>query len=79
MLCLEQTRRKSEMPVLDERTLLKEIRAAGCTVQRLSKQSHFAVLDPNGKQIAWFAVKHPGHFVLAAYVTNVRKAIAALS
>lgn len=66
------------MSALTERQLLREIKDKGCSVGVLSKSSHFVVLDPKGKQIAWFAVKHPGNWVLPKYVSNVRKALSKL-
>ena len=67
------------MPVLSERQLLQEIKAKKCTVARLSKSSHYKAQYPQGKDIAWFAVQHPGNYVLAKYVGNVRKALTELS
>lgn len=63
------------MPV-DEKKLIKEIKAAGCSVKRTAS-GHFLVIDPGGKQIAAYAARHPGkREVFDHYVQKIRKAIA---
>jgi hypothetical protein len=59
------------MPV-DARKLLKEIRAAGCSVQR-TKKGHLLVLDSSGNPIESFAIRHPGNYVLDCYAYPIRK------
>jgi hypothetical protein len=61
------------MPV-DARKFFREIRKAGCSTQRTNK-GHFIVLDPSGNPIEYFAVHHPGNYVLDCYVSPVRKAL----
>ncbi len=63
------------MPV-DEKKLISEIKAAGCSIKRTAS-GHFLVIDPKGKQIAAYAVRHPGkREVFDHYVKKIRKAIA---
>lgn len=63
------------MPV-DEKKLIREIKAAGCSIKRTAG-GHFLVIDSFGKQIAAYAVRHPGkREIFDHYARKVRKAIA---
>ncbi len=64
-----------KVPV-DEKKLIKEIKTAGCSIRKTTG-GHFIVLDPSGKQIAAYAVRHPGkREVFDHYAKDVRKALA---